>query len=225
MPDGQGTKRNSLDHASEKVAVMFFDLRVLETVGKVSQIGEHLLCLKGPLSSASLSPVIWTLGPPFSWSGTRYLFLISSWQWGCVIPWERPLTRCFPASHSVPRVFSTCFTCMHAQSCPTLCDPMNYSPPGSSVHGIHWARILEWVAMPASRRSSRPRDWTCICYTAGNFFTAGPLEGPSANWKSRKGASPNHIFLETKGMWSISLKNIELHWLIKFPLCRAPKRL
>ena len=79
MPDGQGTKRNSLDHASEKVAVMFFDLRVLETVGKVSQIGEHLLSLKGPLSSASLSPVIWTLGPPFSWSGTRYLFLISSW--------------------------------------------------------------------------------------------------------------------------------------------------
>ena len=34
-----------------------------------------------------------------------------------------------------------------AQSCPTLCDPMDYSPPGSSVHGISWARILEWVAL------------------------------------------------------------------------------
>ena len=43
---------------------------------------------------------------------------------------------------------------MHAkliQSCPTLCDPMDYSPPGSSVHGIFQARILEWVAMSSSR--------------------------------------------------------------------------
>ena len=51
--------------------------------------------------------------------------------------------------------------CMHAkslQSCPTLYDPMVYSPPGSSVHGILQARILEWVATPSSRGSSRPRD-------------------------------------------------------------------
>ena len=41
-----------------------------------------------------------------------------------------------------------------AQSCPTLCDPMDYSPPGSSVHGILQARILEWVAMSFSRGSS-----------------------------------------------------------------------
>ena len=38
-----------------------------------------------------------------------------------------------------------------AQSCPSLCDPMDCSPPGSSVHGILQARILEWVAMPFSR--------------------------------------------------------------------------
>ena len=38
-----------------------------------------------------------------------------------------------------------------AQSCPTLCDPMDCSAPGSSVHGIPQARILEWVAMPSSR--------------------------------------------------------------------------
>ena len=38
-----------------------------------------------------------------------------------------------------------------AQSCPTLCDPMNCSPPGSSVHGILQARILEWIAIPFSR--------------------------------------------------------------------------
>ena len=44
--------------------------------------------------------------------------------------------------------------------CPTLCNPMDYSPPGSSVHGILQARMLEWVAMPSSRGSSRPRART-----------------------------------------------------------------
>ena len=44
-----------------------------------------------------------------------------------------------------------------AQSCLTLCDPTDYSPPGSSVHGILQARILEWVAIPSSRGSSRAR--------------------------------------------------------------------
>ena len=47
-----------------------------------------------------------------------------------------------------------------AQSGPTLWDPMHCSPPGSSVHGTLWARILEWVAMPSSRGSSWPKDWT-----------------------------------------------------------------
>ena len=48
------------------------------------------------------------------------------------------------------------------QSCPTLCDPMDCSLPGSSVHGIFQARILEWVAIYSSRGSSRPRDRTRI---------------------------------------------------------------
>ena len=46
------------------------------------------------------------------------------------------------------------------QSCPTLCDPMNHSPLGSSVCGILQARVLEWVAMHRSRGSSQPRDQT-----------------------------------------------------------------
>ena len=49
-----------------------------------------------------------------------------------------------------------------AQSCLTLLDPMDCSPPGSSVHGILQARILEWVAIPFSRRSSQPRDQTQV---------------------------------------------------------------
>ena len=55
------------------------------------------------------------------------------------------------------------------QLCPTFCDPVNCSLPGSSVHGIHQARILEWVAMPSSRGSSQPRDQTFIFY----FFCIG----------------------------------------------------
>ena len=44
-----------------------------------------------------------------------------------------------------------------------LCDPVDCSPPGSSVHGLLQAGILEWVAMPSSRGSSQPKDGTCIC--------------------------------------------------------------
>ena len=47
-----------------------------------------------------------------------------------------------------------------AQSCPTLCDPMGCSLPGSFLHGIFQARILEWVAISFSRGSSQPRDRT-----------------------------------------------------------------
>ena len=52
------------------------------------------------------------------------------------------------------------------QSCPTLCNPMDCSPSGFSVHGILQARILKWVAMPSFRGSSRPRDRTCISYVS-----------------------------------------------------------
>ena len=49
-----------------------------------------------------------------------------------------------------------------AQSCPTLCDPMDCSPPGSSVHGISQARMLEWDAIASSRGSFQPRGGTCV---------------------------------------------------------------
>ena len=58
-----------------------------------------------------------------------------------------------------------------AQSCPTLCDPMDCSPPGSSVHGIFQARLLEWVAISFSSRSSQPRDRTRVSHMAGRRFT------------------------------------------------------
>ena len=57
------------------------------------------------------------------------------------------------------------------QSCPTLCDPTNCSPPGFSVHGILQARILEWIAIPFSRGTLQPRDWTLVFCLEGRFFT------------------------------------------------------
>ena len=62
-----------------------------------------------------------------------------------------------------------------------FCNPMDYNPPGSSAHGILQARILEWVAIPFSRGSSRPRDQTQVFHIAGSFFTV---------WASREAQTP-----------------------------------
>ena len=57
-----------------------------------------------------------------------------------------------------------CVCTKSLQSCLTLCDPRDCSPPGSSVHGIFQARILEWIAVPCFRGSSQPRDRTYVSY-------------------------------------------------------------
>ena len=64
------------------------------------------------------------------------------------------------------------YVCVLApQSCLTLCDPTDCSRPGSSVHGILQARILEWVAISFSRGSSQPKDRTEVSHIAGILFT------------------------------------------------------
>ena len=60
--------------------------------------------------------------------------------------------------------------CPVAQLCPTLCNPLDYSPPDFSVHEILQARILEWVAIFSSRGSSRPRDQTWVSRIPGRHF-------------------------------------------------------
>ena len=76
-----------------------------------------------------------------------------------------------PVSMVVVRVVYLKVKVLVLQSCPGLCDPMNCSPTGSSVHGILQARILECVAISFSSRSPWPRDWTQVSCTAGRFFT------------------------------------------------------
>ena len=73
------------------------------------------------------------------------------------------------------------------QSCPILCDPIDRSPPGSSVHRILQARILDYVAISFSRGSSHPRDWTRVSQTAGRFFTI---------WATRMSCDYHNHFLQ-----------------------------
>ena len=97
-----------------------------------------------------------------------------------VVQWLRPHT---PNTRYLGSITACAYHPQLLQSCPTLCDPMDYSLPGSSVHGILQARILEWVAMPSSRGSSQPWDRTQDSYVflpalAGGFFTT------SATWEN-----------------------------------------
>ena len=59
-----------------------------------------------------------------------------------------------------------CICTKSPQSCLTLCNPMDCSPSGSSVHGILQGRMLACIAIPSSRGSSQPRDWTCVSYVS-----------------------------------------------------------
>ena len=73
------------------------------------------------------------------------------------------------------------------QSCPTLCDLTDCSPPGSSVYRVSQARTLEWVAMPSSKGSSWPRGWTCVSMSPapadGFFITSTTWEVPRNDYE------------------------------------------
>ena len=77
------------------------------------------------------------------------------------------------------------------------CDPMDYNPQDSSVHGILQARILEWVIISFSRESSQPRDQTWVAHISGGFFTI---------WATREviGCRENEMRLLTKVLVSAS---------------------
>ena len=79
--------------------------------------------------------------------------------------------------------------CMCAQSCRTLCNPVDCSLPGFSVHGISQAKTVEWVAISSSRGSSRLSDQTPVSwapYFAFGFFTTEPLGSLNLGFKIRK---------------------------------------
>ena len=104
-------------------------------------------------------------------------------KWGRIVPLHL-VKKFYSLSLQTPQINSilkviykvclkliACVCAKSFQSCPTLRDPVDCSLPGSSVHGILQARILEWVAMPSSRGYSWPRDWTWVSRIVGIFFT------------------------------------------------------
>ena len=116
--------------------------------------------------------------------------------------------------HSV--VLVMCMCVLVAQSYPTLCDPMDCSPPGSSVHRIFQTRILEWIAIPFSTGSSLPRDQNQVSHTAGRFFALwATRKAHSVGWESLKKRFP---FLCTYRkdlveFWEDICTHICTHWV------------
>ena len=100
---------------------------------------------------------------------------IQSPKWDTICRFSRccfltPFLTCHPTFPLNPIQYES-LKVLVTQSCPTLCDPMNCSSPGSSVHGNLQARILEWVAIPFSRGSSPPRDQSRVSCITGRFFS------------------------------------------------------
>ena len=103
-------------------------------------------------------------------------------------------------SYSQPVIFQGSYVISKwsevAQLCPTLCDAMDYSLPGSSVRGILQARILEWVATSFSRGSSQSRDQTRVSCIAGRHFnlwaTTEALIIKSVSWFQRMAQHPRY---------------------------------
>ena len=86
-------------------------------------------------------------------------------------PWDSPGKNTGVGCHFLLQCMKVKSESEAPQSCLTLSDPMDCSPPGPSIHGIYQARILEWVAYPFSRGSSQFRNQTGVSCTAGRFFT------------------------------------------------------
>ena len=107
-----------------------------------------------------------------------------------------------------------------AQLCLILCDPMDYSPPSSSVHGISQAKILEWVAIAFSRGSSQPRDQTwvpCIrdrffIISATNYGTNDPVQGYRQN-------TCNSVFNSMRNKMSIFITKKLIHIILPSLVC------
>ena len=88
-----------------------------------------------------------------------------------------PITSQVCLTSLVSLMLDYAFACVRTlviQSCPMLCNVRDCSLPGSKVHVILQARILEWVAIPFSRGSSWPRDWSQVSCIADRLFTTGP---------------------------------------------------
>ena len=147
-------------------------------LGRVDHFCIVLLCILTTSSSASVRSI------PFL-SFIVYIFA-----------WNVPLVSLIFLTRSL---WSHCEV---AQSSPTLCDPMNCSLPGSSVHGIFQLRVLEWVAISFSRGNSWPRDQTQVSLIVGRCFTV---------WATRE--APPSILFHCNDLFQIPYCNVRNPWM------------
>ena len=110
--------------------------------------------------------------------------------------------------------------CVCGESCPTLCDPVDCSLPGSSVREILQARIVEWVAISSSRGSSWPRDQTHVSCIGSGFFIVEPLRADSKlkqAWCGHTSQSREHEAAAVCGLlwWSVR----EFHYKNQDKVC------
>ena len=119
--------------------------------------------------------------------------------WVQSLGWEDPLEKGKATHSSILYSPAAATAAKSLQSCPTLCDPIDGSPPGSPIPGILQARILEWVAIPFSRGSSRPRDQSQVYHIAGRFFIILSRRGSPKNTEVGSHSLPQGIF-STQGL-------------------------
>ena len=124
------------------------------------------------------------------------------WDCWCPLSAESRQQRCCSLSHPLippplPYMAGGWYSpCVKSLSHGWLCNPVDCSLPGSTVHGIFPSRILEWVAIPFSRGFSWSRDWTCISFIAGRVFTTEPPGStPLVLLQTKSTESAVHIFL------------------------------
>ena len=171
----QGTLKRPLQHQSSKVLSIFQDwdffmvqlshpyLTTGKTIALTRQtfVSKEMSLLFNSLSRLVMAflpkskhlLISWLQSPSTNIYSSFFLISRTSQQL------KNPSMHKFWYLHTMARVYAKSL-----QSCPTFCDSMDYSPPGSFIHGILQAITLEWVAMPSSRRSSWPRDWTQVSY-------------------------------------------------------------
>ena len=171
-------KIQMLSSATSEFQLLYTNLKLLQTSFMVSSIllrRDAYSCLCLPSWSVSVTSMYFLL---HCFIVSLWWFLLASvksslgvtpWIWSvtvtlvsCILLWsicqyflQTPLLLCVP-----------CMKAKSLQSCLTLWNLMDLSPPGFFFHGILQARILEWVAVPSSRGSSQPRDRTCFSHVS-----------------------------------------------------------
>ena len=166
-----------------------------------------LLLLPSIFSSIRSFPVSWLLvssGQSFGVSASASVFPVNIQGWFLL-----GLTDVILQCTGLDGLLQHHNCCFVAKLCPTLCDRVDCGLPGSSVHGISQARILEWVTIFFSRRSSRPRDLTTTTIRKHQFFSAQP-----SLW------SNSHIcawLMEKSQLWLY--RSLSAKWCFWFLIC------